>query len=142
MDAEHKATELQICSFALPHMRCFHASWMGFFATFFSTFAPAPLAAYLKREDTLALYCQSARAKSMRESRCVVVWVLKLRRIMFPWIESPHRDIRWRFANLCGALALRTAMDIGNGNIASVRLVSIFARIGTAGSKNMQTKIR
>ena len=137
VDAEHKATELQICSFALPHMRCFHASWMGFFATFFSTFAPAPLAAYLKREDTLALYCQSARAKSMRESRCVVVWVLKWRRIMFPWIESPHRDIRWRFANLCGALALRTAMDIGNGNIASVRLAFIFARIGTPGSKNM-----
>merc|ERR550514_336624 len=51
VDAEHKATELQICSFALPHMRCFHASWMGFFATF----APAPLAAYLKRDDTLAL---------------------------------------------------------------------------------------
>merc|ERR1719169_225424 len=74
LDAEHKATELQICSFALPHMRCFHASWMGFFATFFSTFAPAPLAAYLKREDTLAL----------------------------------------------------TAMDIGNGNIASVAVTIIF----------------
>jgi nitrate/nitrite transporter NarK len=74
VDAEHKATELQICSFALPHMRCFHASWMGFFATFFSTFAPAPLAAYLKREDTLAL----------------------------------------------------TALDIGNGNIASVAVTIIF----------------
>ena len=64
VDAEHKATELQICSFSQPHMRTFHASWMGFFSTFFSTFAPAPLAAYLKREDTLGLYCRSARAKA------------------------------------------------------------------------------
>merc|ERR1719337_660733 len=55
-------------------MRCFHASWMGFFSTFFSTFAPAPLAAYLKREDTLGL----------------------------------------------------TAMDVGNGNIASVAVTIIF----------------
>merc|ERR1719178_510125 len=74
VDAEYKATELQICSFKQPHMRCFHASWMGFFATFFSTFAPAPLAAYLKREDTLGL----------------------------------------------------SAMDIGNGNIASVAVTIIF----------------
>jgi nitrate/nitrite transporter NarK len=74
VDAEHKATELQICSFKQPHMRTFHASWMGFFSTFFSTFAPAPLAAYLKREDTLGL----------------------------------------------------TAMDIGNGNIASVAVTIIF----------------
>jgi NNP family nitrate/nitrite transporter-like MFS transporter len=74
VDKEHKATELKICSFALPHMRTFHASWMGFFSTFFSTFAPAPLAAYLKREDTLGL----------------------------------------------------SAMDIGNGNIASVAVTIIF----------------
>ena len=67
MDAEHKATELQICSFKQPHMRTFHASWMGFFSTFFSTFAPAPLAAYLKREDTLGLYCRSARANACGE---------------------------------------------------------------------------
>ena len=64
VDKEHKATELKICSFALPHMRTFHASWMGFFSSFFSTFAPAPLAAYLKREDTLGLYYRSARAKA------------------------------------------------------------------------------
>ena len=67
MDAEHKATELQICSFKLPHMRTFHASWMGFFSTFFSTFAPAPLAAILKRpvpRGGLGLYCRSARAEA------------------------------------------------------------------------------
>ena len=68
VDAEHKATELQICSFKQPHMRTFHASWMGFFSTFFSTFAPAPLAAYLKREDTLGLYCRSAGAKARSEN--------------------------------------------------------------------------
>ena len=66
VDAEHKAVELKICSFKLPHMRTFHASWMGFFSTFFSTFAPAPLAAILKREDTLGLYCLERSRKRMR----------------------------------------------------------------------------
>jgi NNP family nitrate/nitrite transporter-like MFS transporter len=33
----------------------FHAAWIGFFSTFFSTFAPAPLAATLKKDTTLGL---------------------------------------------------------------------------------------
>ena len=44
---------------ALPMPCCtraaFHASWLGFFSTFFSTFAPAPLAATLKKPSTLGL---------------------------------------------------------------------------------------
>ena len=36
-------------------MRAFHASWFGFFSTFFSTFAPAPLAPMFKSEATLGL---------------------------------------------------------------------------------------
>ena len=36
-------------------MYAFHASWFGFFATFFSTFAPAPLAPVLKKSTTLGL---------------------------------------------------------------------------------------
>ena len=43
VDAEHKATYLKITNFANPHMHAFHAAWFGFFSTFFSTFAPAPL---------------------------------------------------------------------------------------------------
>ena len=36
VDAEHKATRLPILNCANPHMRAFHASWFGFFSTFFS----------------------------------------------------------------------------------------------------------
>ena len=39
---------------------------------------------------------------------------------------------------MCGAFALRSAMDIGNGNIASVRLAGIFARIGIVVSEKIQ----
>merc|ERR1719261_1571479 len=57
-DAEHKATvfncaTLQSCS--NPHMRGFWASAIGFFCTFFSTFAAAPLMAYIKKESSLDL---------------------------------------------------------------------------------------
>jgi len=51
-DADHKATQdpcLTTCgTCAKPHMRAFHTSWFGFFASFFSTFAAAPLGAYIK----------------------------------------------------------------------------------------------
>lgn len=55
VDAEHKATELRFRKCGNPHMRAFHASWFGFFSTFFSTFAPAPLATVLKKPNTLNL---------------------------------------------------------------------------------------
>ena len=48
VDAEHKATVLQVTTAAQPHMRAFHLAWLGFFSTFFSTFAPAPLMPYIK----------------------------------------------------------------------------------------------
>ena len=55
VDGEHKATQLPILNCSNPHMRAFHASWFGFFATFFSKFAAAPLAPTLKQENTLGL---------------------------------------------------------------------------------------
>ena len=55
VDSEHKATYLKISNFANPHMHAFHAAWFGFFSTFFSTFAPAPLAPILKKSTTLGL---------------------------------------------------------------------------------------
>jgi NNP family nitrate/nitrite transporter-like MFS transporter len=55
IDAEHKATAINVFSFAKPHMRAFHTSWFNFFAGFVSTFAAAPLGAYMKKQDSLNL---------------------------------------------------------------------------------------
>jgi len=58
VNAEHKATVFNfhtLPSCAQPHMRAFWAATLGFFTTFFSTFAAAPLMAYIKKEDSLDL---------------------------------------------------------------------------------------
>lgn len=39
----YRGTELKLSSFARPHMRAMHASWICFFASFFTQFAMAPL---------------------------------------------------------------------------------------------------
>jgi len=41
---------LNVFSFNHPHHACFHLSWLGFFVSFVSTFAAAPMAAII-RED-------------------------------------------------------------------------------------------
>jgi len=51
VDGEHKATQdplcVTLCNTSNPHMRAFHTSWFGFFASFYSTFAAASLAPYI-----------------------------------------------------------------------------------------------
>ena len=59
VDAEHKASQFSMMmvftKFGNPHMRAFHTSWFNFFAGFVSTFAAAPLGAYMKKKDSLNL---------------------------------------------------------------------------------------
>jgi len=53
VDQEHKCTQLVLFNFQNPHNRAFHTSWFGFFSSFFSMFASAPLMAYMKKKTSL-----------------------------------------------------------------------------------------
>ena len=52
--------------------------------------------------------------------------------------QCPNCEIQEQLLHMCGAFALRTAMEIGNGNIASVRLAAIFVRMGTLVTDTVQ----
>lgn len=47
-DVENKSKKFNVLSFASPHHRAFHLSWMAFAAAFISTFAPAALLPQLR----------------------------------------------------------------------------------------------
>ncbi|KAL3664965.1 hypothetical protein V7S43_010140 [Phytophthora oleae] len=48
-----KATEIQLFSFARPHMRAFHFSWLSFFIAFFGWFSIPPLLPTIKEKLNL-----------------------------------------------------------------------------------------
>lgn len=49
----NKATRIKLFSFAPPHMRTFHLSWLSFFLCFFGWFGVAPLMAVIREELNL-----------------------------------------------------------------------------------------
>ena len=83
VDAEHKATAINIFSNAKPHMRAFHTSWFNFFSGFVSTFAAAPLGAYMKKTDSLNLTKQDIAGGKIASVSGTIV----LRSIMGPVMD-------------------------------------------------------
>ena len=55
VDEEHKATKLRIFNFSKPHGHAFHTAWFGFFSTFFTMFASAPLMNEIRKPSSLNL---------------------------------------------------------------------------------------
>ena len=86
VDAEHKATALNLFSFAKPHMRAFHTSWVNYFASFVSTFAAAPLTAYMRKSSSLNL---SKADLSAGKIASVTGTVMLLLVILFLFIFRP-----------------------------------------------------
>jgi NNP family nitrate/nitrite transporter-like MFS transporter len=83
VDAEHKATAINVFSNRKPHMRAFHTSWFNFFSGFVSTFAAAPLGAYMKKTDSLNLTKQDIAGGKIASVSGTIV----LRAIMGPVMD-------------------------------------------------------
>ena len=62
-DQDDRASEIKLLSFARPHMRAFHCSWLGFFIAFFIWFAIAPLLGEIR--ETLSLTNQEVWTSSI-----------------------------------------------------------------------------
>eukprot|EP00891_Asterochloris_glomerata_P003456 jgi/Astpho2/3456/Aster-07053 len=56
VDSEHKGKAIKLWSFMPPHMLSFHLNWVGFFLTFFSAYAAAPLISYIRQDINLTQY--------------------------------------------------------------------------------------
>jgi len=75
VDSEHKAMSLNVFSFSKPHHLAFHLSWLGFFVSFVSTFAAAPMIPII-REDLNLTKPQLANAGLAAVTGTIIARVL------------------------------------------------------------------
>ncbi len=63
VDSEHKAKAIHLFSLKRPHMLAFHLNWLGFFITFLSAYAAAPLIDIIR--DSVGLHQFEANLAGM-----------------------------------------------------------------------------
>ena len=97
-DQDDKGTEINLCSFARPHMRAFHCSWMGFFTAFFIWFAIAPLLPEIK--ETLGLSKQQVWTSNI----CSVAGTIFMRFINGPMCDKYGARILMGVLLMCASI--------------------------------------
>lgn len=122
---QDRATDIPLYSFARPHMRAFHMSWMSFFVAFFLWFSMTPLLSEIA-------YTLQLTHEEIWTSSCFAVASSAVTRILIGPLNDKY-GARWVMSLTLVAAAIPTAMAgwiIHDAN--SLYLVRFF--IGVAGS--------
>lgn len=115
----YRATELKFCSFARPHMRAMHASWICFFASGFVQFAMAPLLPQL--QESLSLTKQDIWWTNV----WMMIGGIPMRFLLGPLCDSygPRVVMVWIVALCAIPCALSGVIVVNLGTLLMVRFV-------------------